>query len=418
MKLFTKYTRINLLATIVIFVLASATFYIAIRYILINQLDQDLKIEQHEIETYVKEHNVLPEPIPVKDQMITYSRTTEMLKKRKFESVKRFDPNDGQHNSYRTLQFGLMVSGNIYTATVAKSLRGTDDLIASIVLISSVTILTMLIASVVINRVLLRRLWKPFYESLNTIKRFKLDKNQSLKFASNGVEEFAVMNETLQNATRQAQRDYLLLKEFTENASHEMQTPLAIIRSKLDLLIQENLSEKQSKNVQPVYQAIEKLSRLTQSLLLLAKIENNQFSEVSSVDLKKKIEEKIEAFNELWQNQKITVSTSLEMVHVHMNKELADTLLNNLFSNATRHNFLGGRIGVKLSTKQLTISNTSSQNELDSQRIFSRFYKQSDGKGHNGLGLSIIKQICEISGFVVHYSYYNKQHSFTVEWTQ
>jgi signal transduction histidine kinase len=415
-KLFTKYTRINLLATIVIFLLASITFYVAIRYILIDQVDQDLSIEQHEIETYVKEHNVLPEPIPVKDQQITYAAVTEPLKKRKFKTIAGIDDTK-EEIPYRRLQFGLAAEAKIYTVSVSKSLAGTNDLITSILLISSLTILAMLIVSLVINRVLLKRLWKPFYDTLNTMKKFKLDKRQALDFTSNGVEEFSLMNETLQQATGQAQRDYLLLKEFTENASHEMQTPLAIIRSKLDLLIQENLSEKQSKNVQPVYEAIEKLSRLTQSLLFLTKIENNQFSQTSSIDLKEKVEQKIQAFHELWQNQDIAVATSLATVHINMNGELADTLLNNLLSNATRHNFFGGSIGINLNTKGLTVSNTSLEKELDSRRIFSRFYKQSDHKASNGLGLSIIKQICEASGFFIHYSHRDNKHSFTVEWT-
>jgi len=413
-KLFTKYNRINLLATIGIFLIASITFYIAIRYILIDQVDQDLSIEQHEIETYVKEHNVLPEPIPVKDQKITYASATEVLKKRKFKTIAIADRGK-ENNPYRSLQFGLVSNGKIYTVSVSKSLAGTDDLITSILLISSLTVLAMLIVSLVINRVLLKRLWKPFYDTLSTMKKFKLDKRQALHFTSNGVEEFTFMNETLRQATGQAQRDYLLLKEFTENASHEMQTPLAIIRSKLDLLIQD-LSEKQSHNVQPVYEAIEKLSRLTQSLLFLAKIENNQFSQTSSIDLKEKIEQKIQAFNELWRNKNISVSTSLNPLHVNMNNELADTLLNNLFSNATRHNFPQGFIQVRLSGKQLTIANSGAQKRLDDQKIFSRFYKQAEASANNGLGLSIVKQICDVSGLAIHYSFDEQQHSFTVDW--
>lgn len=415
MKLFTKYNRINLLATIVIFLLASVTFYVAIRYILIDQVDQDLSIEQHEIETYVKEHNVLPEPIPVKDQKITYATASEILKKRKFKTIAFVESDNKERNPYRTLQFGILANGKIYTVTVSKSLAGTDDLITSILLISSLTILAMLIVSLIINRVLLKRLWKPFYDTLNTMQKFKLDKRQALDFTSNGVEEFTFMNETLRQATGQAQRDYLLLKEFTENASHEMQTPLAIIRSKLDLLIQD-LSEKQSNNVQPLYESIDKLSRLTQSLLFLAKIENNQFSQTSSIDLKEKIEQKIHAFNELWENKNISVSASLNPLLIKMNNELADTLLNNLFSNATRHNFPNGFIRVRLSGKQLTIANSSAQKRLDDQRIFSRFYKQAEGSASNGLGLSIVKQICDVSGLAIHYSFDNQQHSFTVDW--
>ncbi|SRR6266496_1565064 len=416
MKLFTKYNRINLLATIIIFLFSSVAFYIAIRFILLNQVDGDLKIEQREIEAYAKEHNMLPESISVKDQKISYTLSGELLKKRKFQTIARFNKDDKEKDSYRVIQFGVTADGRIYTATVAKSLEGTDDLTHSILLISSATILVILIASLIINRILLKQLWKPFYGALSILKTFKIDKSQPLNFPSTKIDEFAFMNQALEKTTSQAKRDYLLLKEFTENASHEMQTPLAIIRSKLDLFIQhENLSEDQSKTMQSAYMAVEKLSRLNQSLLLLAKIENNQFAETSAVNFKEKLEEKTEDFHELWQSQNISVDTSLTDVLVNMNNELADILLNNLLSNATRHNFSGGFIRIELTSRQLKITNSSIQSQLDPERLFSRFYKQNEN-GKNGLGLSIIKQICDISGFKIAYFFNNESHSFILAW--
>ncbi len=414
MKLFTKYNRINLLATIIIFLLSSITFYIAIRFILLSQVDGDLRIEQHEIEAYAKEHNMLPEPIPVKDQKISYVLSNDFLNKRKFKTVARFNKNDEDKDSYRVLQFGVIVNGKPYIATVGKSLEGTDDLTHSILLISSAAILLILAASLIINRFLLKRLWKPFYDTLNTIKNFRIDKPETINFLPNNIDEFTFMNQTLQRTTSRARNDYITLKEFTENASHEMQTPLAIIRSKLDLFIQnENLSEDQSKTMQSAYLAVEKLSRLNQSLLLLAKIENNQYAETSPVNFKSKLEEKTEAFHELWQSQNISVSTLLTDVIVSMNTELSDILLNNLLSNATRHNFPGGFINIELKSRQLKITNSSRENQLDKQHLFSRFYKQND-RGRNGLGLSIIKQICDISGFKIDYLFDNSNHTFTL----
>jgi signal transduction histidine kinase len=239
MKLFTKYTRVNLFATIVIFLLSVITFYFAIRYILINQVDDDLRIEQREIETYVKEHNILPESISVKDQRISYAPSGDHSRKKRFTTISI----KGERDSFRVLQFGITVNEKNYLATVAKSLEGTDDLAHSILFISFATILLIMGTSLIINRVLLKRLWQPFYNSLDILKNFRVDKKQSLDFPSTQIDEFAFMNETIQKTTNQAQQEYSSLKEFTENASHEMQTPLAIIRSKLDLLIQdENLS--------------------------------------------------------------------------------------------------------------------------------------------------------------------------------
>ena len=413
MKLFTKYTRVNLFATIVIFLLSVVAFYFAIRFIVIDQVDSDLRIEQREIETYVQEHNALPEPIPVKDQKISYALSGDPFHKRRFTTTTI----EGERDSFRILQFGITVNEKNYMATVAKSLEGTDDLANSILFIALATILLIMGASLIINRVLLKRLWQPFYSSLDILKNFRVDKKQSLDFPPTQIDEFAFMNETIQKTTNQAQQEYSLLKEFTENASHEMQTPLAIIRSKLDLLIQdENLSEDQSKTMQSAYSAIEKLSRLNQSLLLLAKIENNQFAETTTINLKQKLEEKLDAFHELWQNQGISVSSSLADATVSLNNELTDILLNNLLSNATRHNFSNGCIKIILKEKTMEISNSSKEKELNSQQMFLRFFSQDKKSRYNGLGLSIIKQICDVSGFSIRYLFTGNEHRFILSW--
>jgi len=413
MKLFTKYTRVNLLATIIIFLLSVVAFYFVIRFIVIDQVDSDLRIEEREIETYVKEHNALPEPIPVKDQKISYSPSGDHSHKKRFTTIAI----KGERDSFRILQFGITVNEKNYVATVAKSLEGTDDLANSILLISLATILLIMGASLIINRVLLKRLWQPFYNSLDVLRNFRVDKKQSLDFPSTQIDEFTFMNQTIQKTTNQAQQEYSLLKEFTENASHEMQTPLAIIRSKLDLLIQdENLSEGQSKTMQSAYSAIEKLSRLNQSLLLLAKIENNQFAETTNINLKQKLEEKLDAFHELWQNQNISVSSSLGDANVSLNNELTDILLNNLLSNATRHNFSNGSIKIVLKEKTLEISNSSKEKELNSKQMFLRFFSQDKKSRYNGLGLSIIKQICDVSGFTIRYLFTGNEHRFVLSW--
>ena len=417
MKLFVKYNRINLLATIIIFLFASLAFYLALRYILMRQVDEDLRIEQHEIETYVKEHNSLPELIPVKDQKITYTVTQGFFKRRKFSTTELYDSFEHEKDPHRVLLFDIKANGKLFAVTVAKSLERTDVLIHSILLISFSTILLILAATFIINRILLKRLWKPFYSALNVLKSFKLDKSRPLEFPLTNIDEFAFMNQTLKTTTSQAMKDYSLLKEFTENASHEMQTPLAIIRSKLDLFIQnENLSEDQSRTMQSAYLAVEKLTRLNQSLLLLAKIENNQYAETTTVDIKQKIGEKTEAFHELWQSQDISVNTSLAAATVNMNKELADILLNNLLSNATRHNYSGGFIQIELRSDQLKITNSSRQSQLDQEHLFSRFSKQINSRQQNGLGLSIIKQICDASDFSINYAFGDGKHSFIISW--
>lgn len=416
MKLFTKYSRINVVATVIIFAIACIAFYFTLKIVFIHQIDEDLKIEEKEIETYVKEHDRLPESISVNDQLIHYQLVAR-LSSQHFTTTQIISPGEREREDYRQLVFGIAAAGKVYVVTVSKSLEDAEGLTQSIFIIAFTTILVILLAAFIINRVVLKRIWKPFYNSLDTVRGFKVGTNIPLRFSLSKIDEFRIMNETLQKITSQAQLDYLSLKTFSENASHEIQTPLAVIRSKLDLLSQdENLTEKQSESIQAAYNSVQRLTKLNQSLLLLAKIENNQFHEVSTVNLKEKIEEKISEFHELWAVGDISITSDLNEVEILMNAELVDILLNNLLGNATRHNFNGGTINITLDKDCLSVSNSSRVPELDSKGLYQRFSKAANASESNGLGLSIIKQICDSSGLEVKYLFENDRHVFLITW--
>lgn len=419
MKLFTKYNRINLITTVIIFLLASLAFFFLLRFIIIDQVDEDLKIEKNEIETAVKTFHHLPAVIPVHDQYTTFTAVNSpAFEKEKFTTLRKHDEHDKEPIDVREIAFFINVSGQWYLATVSKSLEGTDNLIQSIIVISICTILLILVATLLINRIVLKRLWQPFYGTLERVDDFKLGSQQQLQFSSTNIEEFDLMNKTLQQSIGKAEQDYLVLREFTENASHELQTPLAIIRSKLDVLIQEeNLSEQQSNAVQSAYDAIQRLTRINQSLLLLAKIENKQFAETSTLDAKEIIEQKLKQLHELWQNKNIIVTTNLQQASINMNSMLVDILFNNLLSNAIKHNIQNGSIDIALSANSFQITNTGHTQSLDVSKLFSRFYKSNTSSENHGLGLSIIKQICDASGCSITYNFHeNNMHTFTINW--
>jgi signal transduction histidine kinase len=163
-----------------------------------------------------------------------------------------------------------------------------------------------------------------------------------------------------------------------------------------------------------MYDPIRKLSRLNQSLLLLMKIENKQFLKTEVIDLRKRVEEKIEQFAELWQNEEIDLSASLEDCQIAANSELIDILLNNLFSNATRHNYHRGLIQVDLTGNILTVRNSGIDHLLDTERVFRRFFKDRPETASNGLGLAIIKEIALANGFHIQYGFEKGLHVFTI----
>jgi signal transduction histidine kinase len=412
LKLFTRYSRISVIPMIIIFIVASSAFYFTLQLLLIRQIDHDLEIEEGEINIYVSRYNKLPEIIPVKDQYIEFVDAKDVVQ-RQFD-VGRREVN-GHLEKQRQLQFPLHAAGKNYLARVSKSLSATDRLLNSIFIILLITILAMLLATYLLNRFILKRIWRPFYHSLDAVKKFKLGSNYSIQLAGSSIDEFTLMNDIIEKMTTQARNDYVTLKSFSEDASHEIQTPVAIIRSKLDLMIQdENLTEKQTQAINALFQAVDKLSSLNRALLLLVKIENNQFSETQTVDLTQCVELKIEEFRELWQMQEIRIDANLKPRIVQMNVHLADVLLNNLLSNATQHNYPGGFIEVALNEHFLKVSNTSRHEQIDSQVLFKRFFTSGSNSSGNGLGLSIIKRIADSSSFGIEYACSSNIHSFTI----
>jgi len=418
MKLFTKYNRINVISTVIIFLIGCAAFSFLLRYVIINQVDEDLKIEKNEILTYIKTNAHLPSVIEVKDQYTTYRSINKPITlTNKIFTNEAYDKDDRKKELRRTIEFTVNVNNEWYMVNVSKSLEGTDELIQTIIVITVALILLILAATFIINRIVLKKLWHPFYSTLSVTQQFNLNDKQRIHFDATNIDEFNYLNSTLNNALIKAQKDYKSLKEFTENASHELQTPLAVIQSKLDILIQnEKLSEGESINIQGAYDAVQNLKKLNHSLLLLAKIENNQFSAQTKIDLTQLLQNKLGQFADLWKNRQMTEKVNMQPVVIKSNEQLVDILLNNLLSNATKHNYPNGSISITLQHKKLIVTNTSNEGVIDEKILFKRFSKANISADGYGLGLSIIKQICDASGFVCIYNFSEPNvHSFIIE---
>ncbi len=260
----------------------------------------------------------------------------------------------------------------------------------------------------------LRRLWEPFYGTLDSIKTFNLSNKKNPVIQKTNIDEFDELNIAVNSMQSRIIKDYEALKNFADNASHEMQTPLAILNSKLDLFIQEpSLNESQTKQLQSMYDAMSRLSNLNRSLLLLSKIENNQFRKTSALQLDILIREKLSQLEDLMNAKHIKVNTELQQTVIEMDDYLADILLNNLLGNAIRHNIEHGIINIALSGERFIISNSGTTLDFDKAHIFDRFKKHDESEGI-GLGLAIVKQICDNYAFEISYSFKDSMHFFTV----
>lgn len=414
MKLSTQYNRVNLLTSVVILIITGLIYYLVIHLILTNKLDKDLVVEENEIKEYTRTYQKLPLPATYLDQQVSYRiARNNNVEIREFGYTTYLNPKENKQEPGRSLVTTLNLKGKKIVVTITKSRVESEDLVRIILLITIAVTLFLLITLLIINRFVMSRLWKPFYNILSRMKGFEVTKMENISEEPTRIDEFNELNISVNAMAKKVRQDYKELRSFTDNASHEMMTPLAVINSKLDSLLQtESFTEQQGALLEDIYHAIGKLSRLHQSLLLLAKIENNLISDAQKIDLKELIEMKIRQFQELFERNDLKISFNLSNCQVTMSRYLADILLNNLLSNALRHNVLGGKIVIELSRNKIVVSNTG-KNLNNKGHLFDRFSKSNESEGM-GLGLAISKQICNLYGFNIEYKYQEGLHFFEV----
>jgi signal transduction histidine kinase len=365
-----------------------------------QQLAQGIPVEVLERE-YVQIEEIdpdLPEiDLNVYDTMAVYRpRMTALDRKLTVESSYRFG-----EKHYR-------ISMHDFVAEPDEIADGVRESLAWIFLI--------LLAIVgVTNLMISRRILSPFHKTLKAIEHFSLKRDREIKLPATRTKEFQQLNYFLKKMTGKAQADYRALKEFTENASHELQTPLAIIRGKLELLLESPINDEQGGQILSALNSIEKLSKINHSLTLLNKLENQEFSTIKPVNISQHVHNILNDLTELIEMKSIALTKEVtENVQVLIHPSLADILIMNLFSNAIRHNFEKGLISIRLTPESLVVENTGPAPEIPLDEAFQRFKRTSGNHDSTGLGLAIVKQICEVSDLSVNYAYDTNRHIITV----
>lgn len=416
MKLSNRYNRINVIASILIFLVGCLVFYFVLSYVLIRQLDKSLRSERIEILQYVQLHNELPEIVNTTEQQIQFEPTTSILQTPIYNSHKTWVAYEKEEEWARSLTFIVTAGGKNYYAIVTKSQMETEELLKLIIVIATIMVAVIIIANFLINKIILRKLWQPFYNTVSNISLFQLSNRQVLTLPTTNIDEFNLLNSSFNTMANTVAKEYETLKEFTGNAAHEMQTPLAVIANTTDALMQDELVLKNHhQSITIIEQSVTKLSRLNQSLLLLAKIENERFSLTETVTWDEIIKQKLEELQELIASQNIRLTTTFEPTITQFHHHLADIIISNLINNAIRYNIQNGSISISLKNNQLMIANTSHLPDLDASKVGNRFYRHPATKlDGNGLGLSIVKQICSVTGYTFTYHFVDNQHCFSI----
>ena len=416
MKLISKTLIYYLLVSLPLLVIAGLLSYFLIKTELRDGTDETLASEKTHAEKLIRSINVL-NPIYLSiDSLSTIKLSSGSKLKSGYADTLVFNAEEGENISARILRSYYSFNGRTFQITLLKTTMEEEELLESILATFTMVLGFLILSFVIVNWLLSKTLWKPFYITLSKLKKYDIKSHEQRHFSSENTIEFNQLNEALSKMTDKIYLDYIQQKEFTENASHEMQTPLAVIKANLSLLMQSpHLKEEEMNQLQTIENTVKKLSSLNKALILLSKIENNQFVDSETVSIKALVSRVTDNFAEVIQSKSISLDIeSSEDILVKMNPALAEILFTNLLQNAIRHNKGEGKIVIAIKDNQLEISNTGEPLNIPEEEMFIRFKKNDASKESLGLGLSIVNGIAKFYGFKVHYSFADSLHRFEV----
>lgn len=411
MKLINKISLNFLLGAFVIFVLISAAIYVTIERAISNEADEQLINTYHKVSKQLKKGEKISSP-----PFVELQPNIDKNLKLGFSNVLINADSEEEGEPFREYSSLVKVDGKEYVLFVRSSIIEREELFYSVLEIAGVAFLIFLAVILLVNKIISQRVFRDFYKTINRLENFSIADNKPLTFDKTDITEFQKLNTAVEMLSVKAVNEYKSLKEFTEEINHEIQTPAAVVKSKLEILLQsDNLKEDEMNQLAAALNNLNKLERINKSILLLNKLEHRNLFENSEVNLNKEIETVLDSFSDFIMSKNIFVETSLnENIVVIANSSLINILVNNLISNAIKHNIKNGKIVIELDNSILSIKNTGVRPIGDPEKFFDRFYKESDSVESVGLGLTIAKKICELYNFGIEYVYKNDWHEIKV----
>lgn len=282
----------------------------------------------------------------------------------------------------------------IYTSTIEM-----DDLTENIIIALLILFFALLLSIIFINHWTFKKAWKSFYSLLQQLKTYKIEQTQEVLSTEIPIREFDELQSEINKMIARNQTTFQQQKQFIGNASHELQTPLAILSNRLENLMQNSeLTENNLVELGKIHESLHRLIKLNQSLLFISKVENNQFITTENVNFNLLTQNILDEFSDLIQFKNLKIEKVLaETFETKINLELAQILVSNLIRNAITHTQKNGWIQINITQNQFIIKNLSVSNQaLDPTQIFERFHKENQDKNNTGLGLAIVKSIIKL----------------------
>ncbi len=290
-----------------------------------------------------------------------------------------------------------------------------DEYFVGIVMVIAWIFIFVIITIIFFSELITRKLYTSFYHLLDQMKRFDVREHQQIQFIKSDINELNHLNDLFLKTSSQSVEHYEALKEFTQNLSHELQTPIANIKGKIELMLNSSLSEEQMQALSKMYDDLNKVSAINRSLILLMSLEHHEVKE-EKINFSEMLHDVISVQEDLIAMNGVKLTSKIEQnVFLTIDNLLANIVLSNLISNANRHNFSGGEINIVLNQNSLIIKNTGREQEFTNETIFMRFKKGKYNAESIGIGLALVKKICTIYNFDISYKFHQNWHQFEIK---
>ncbi len=412
MKLSTKNSIIFLVVTLCVFCLGAYIFYVQLQDIIDEEAQEELFQLKQDVNRFVEKNKRFPESVNAMT-LLSFEGVETSGTERTLDTLHYIKAMD-EVLPFKQIIFYTKLNDQNYKVSIGKAMFESEDLIETIVTSFIILAGVLILVLIVVNYVYSKFMWKPFFKTLDAISKYDIEKDGTVAYAKSSTLEFDRFSAAVNKMTAKLMADYQNLRAFTENASHELQTPIAVMITKTeDLLQSDNLNEEQKKQIYIINQTAVRLKKLNQTLLLLSKIENAQFKVKGETDISERLKFKLEQFEDLIKIKNIKLSSSIkEKVSRTMDPTLVDTVISNLLGNAIKYTEQGNEIRIKLDEHVLSVSNTGKPFLVDPEKLFERFFKLNQDSDSNGLGLALVKQISNTYGHNIRYEYRENMHIF------
>lgn len=308
-----------------------------------------------------------------------------------------------------------MPDGQYYELKLVISILERDDMVEAMLWYLGALFLLFLICTSIGIQLVLKGVFRPLHRLLDWLHCIQPGKEVPPLDNPTKIREFRQLSDAALDMGNRSYKAYEEQKQFIENASHELQTPLAIVRGKVELLAEsEGMTEQQMEQLDEIYATLGRAVKLNKSLLLLSRIENGQYTEMEDVSVDEILDELLPDLMDIYEHKQVRLIRKREEQPfiIRCNHSLAQILVSNLVKNSLLHNREGGELQVLTTPTSLVIKNTGDV-PLDGEKLFRRFYHGMDGKKDStGLGLAIARSIALSSSLKLTYEWQDGMHTF------